>query len=97
MAPFAAELLDDSYDVVRFIGYHALKSLPEFSDFQYDFVGPQATRQRARQSAIEVWNEMPNRPEPAKSQMIGHDGSLIQQTFDRFRAQRTDPPVILTE
>ena len=36
MAPLLAELLTDSYDVVRFIGYHSLKELPGFSEFEYD-------------------------------------------------------------
>jgi len=52
MAPFLAELLTDSYDVVRFIGYHALKELPEFSDFDYDFVGSEQSQQLGRNKAL---------------------------------------------
>ena len=52
MAPFLAELLTDSYDVVRFIGYHALKELPEFSDFDYDFVGSEQSQQLGGNKAL---------------------------------------------
>ena len=52
MAPYLAELLDDSYEVVRFIGYHALKELPAFEDFEYDFVRFQGFPQSSTKSCL---------------------------------------------
>ena len=50
MAPFVAQLLDDSYDAIRFSAGRALKALPGFEGVEYDFVaGPRARRQQQLQ------------------------------------------------
>src|SRR5262249_16012960 len=52
MVPFLAGLLDDPYPVVRFNAGRSLRSLPEFADLQYDFVGaPESRRDVAAQVA----------------------------------------------
>jgi len=54
-APFLARTLDDSYSAVRFIAGHALKSLPGFEDFEYDYIGTPAQAARALKAASDRW------------------------------------------
>jgi len=97
MAPFLAELLTDSYDVVRFIGYHALKELPGFSDLVYDFVGSQEAQQLGRSQALKKWKELDDRPSPSSQLLINEQNELIENAVRAIRNQRLDPPMNLVE
>ena len=97
MAPFLAELLTDSYDVVRFIGYHALKELPEFSDFDYDFVGSEQSQQLGRNRALKKWNEADDKASPSNALLINDKNELIENEIRVIRQQRLDPPIKLVE
>ena len=97
MAPYLAELLTDSYDVVRFIGYHSLKELPEFSEFEYDFVGSKEGQQQDREKAMQQSNESENRPQPSRALLISDQKALIKKQFNAMREQRIDPPITLVE
>jgi len=97
MAPYLAELLTDSYDVVRFIGFHSLKDLPEFAEFDYDFVGSEPSRKQKRRDALKIWNELPLRLSPAPSLLIDAQGELQTDRIQEMRKNRLDPPVILIE
>ncbi len=97
MAPFLAELLTDSYDVVRFIGYHALMELPGFDDFEYDYVAPEDSRRRRRLQALITWNQRAERPAPSGPLLIDAEGDLIRKRFKEIRSRRVDPPVVLAE
>ena len=97
MAPYLAEQLTDTYDVVRFIGYHSLKDLPEFADFEYDFVGPKKSREQKSRDAMKIWKALAERPSPSKSLLIDQQGGLMKERFQAIRKQRLDPPVVLIE
>ena len=97
MAPLLAELLTDSYDVVRFIGYHSLKELPGFSEFEYDFVGPEEARERGRTQALKQWKELEDRPSPSAPLLINERRELIEKEIQVMRSQRLDPPIKLIE
>ncbi len=97
MAVYLAELLTDSYDVVRFIGYHSLEDLPGFEDFEYDFVGSEESRRVGRLVALDTWNRRPDRPAPSESLLIDARGRLNEDRFREIRNRRLDPPVILAE
>ena len=97
MAPYLAELLTDSYDVARFNGYHSLKSVPEFSEFEYDFVGSKQARQTKKEDAMRLWNEMTARPSASKSLLINDQKLLDSSDFQKLRDQRIDPPMVLIE
>ena len=94
---FLAELLTDSYDVVRFIGYHSLKDLPEFSKFDYDFVGSSKAREAGGKRALEIWNALDDRPSPSESLLINSKSQLIEREFRAIRNQRLDPIIKLIE
>lgn len=97
MAPYLAELLTDSYDVVRFIGYHSLKELPDFSDFEYDFVGPEQAQKQGRSQALKKWNASDDKPSPSSSLLINEQNELIEKEIQAIRSQRLDPPIKLIE
>ena len=97
MAPFLAELLTDRYDVVRFIGYHALRELPGFADFEYDYVGPATSRQERRLAARRSWYEQAERPAPSDALFIDSRGGLFEARVRDVRGRRLDPPVVLAE
>jgi hypothetical protein len=55
-APFLAVLLDDPYSAVRYVAYRSLKSLPgESKQVSYDFIGPEAERQKAAREVLARW------------------------------------------
>jgi hypothetical protein len=97
MAPFAAELLEDSYEVVRFIGFHSLRKLPKFADFEFDFVATAERRNADHARALEIWRKQETRPQPLETVLIDSTGRLSSELFKRIREERTDPKVILIE
>ena len=97
MAPYLAELLTDSYDVPRFIGYHALKDMPGFSDFEYDYVGSKASQQAGRKRALKKWNGSGNSPDPSPATLINGQNELLVDLIRALRKERIDPPIKLIE
>ena len=97
MAPFLAELLTDSYDVVRFNGYHSLNQLPNFADFDYDYVGSKEHQLLARKRVLQQWNDSDDKPTPSKALLIGDQRALLDEIFQKLRSQRLDPNMSLLE
>ena len=50
-----AELIADPYESVRFIARRSLRAMPEFADFEYDFVSPAAVRAAKAQEVAQQW------------------------------------------
>ena len=97
MAPFLAELLTDSYDVVRFNGYHSLKELPDFSDFVYDYVGSKQSQELGRNRVLQKWIESNNGPSHSKALLIDDQKTPNKKAIQALRSQRLDPPMTLIE
>ncbi|MEM8679408.1 MAG: multiheme c-type cytochrome, partial [Planctomycetota bacterium] len=97
MAPYLAELLTDSYEVVRFIGFHSLKELPNFADFEYDFVGSTQSRTEARRRALDNWDRQSERPSASEALLLDDRGMLRKGEYQRMRDRRSDPHFVLTE
>ncbi len=99
MAPFLAQLLEDPYDAVRFIAYRSLRSLPEFQDFQYDFVDSPGRRAVAHRTALETWRRAGHKHRSANGSAVLFDtrGNLRRDLFDRLLSQRNDYPLGLAE
>ena len=60
MVPFLGDLLVDAYDVVRYIAYRSLKTIPAESRggadvSSYDFLAPKEKRQTFAQSLLDRW------------------------------------------
>ncbi|MCC6491827.1 MAG: hypothetical protein IT424_02275 [Pirellulales bacterium] len=54
-APFVAELLADSYGVVRYIALRSLKTLPGYEGWSADFMDPPNRRAAAAHDAAAAW------------------------------------------
>jgi predicted CXXCH cytochrome family protein len=99
LAPFLAELLNDSYSAVRYIAYRSLRQLPGFEQLKYDYVGPGPDLIAARDKVLEIWL----RTHKAKLDRIGPeilidaDGNPDRARIDRLLQQRDNRPVELIE
>ena len=99
MAPFVAQLLDDSYDAVRFSAGRALKALPGFEGVEYDFVaGPRARRQQQLQ-VMRRWDAVRGTPAGATggTVLLAPDGTLMVDEMRRLIARRNHRRMLLRE
>ena len=55
LAPFLSELLADPYGVVRYVAGHSLTTLPNFEQFEYDFMAPADKLAGSADSAANRW------------------------------------------
>ena len=99
MAPFLSLLLDDSYDVVRYVGARSLKRLPGFEEFEYDYLSSTEESLAAKERASLMWFE--SRTGSAlyngESISIGTDHSVSFEVVSRLLRQRDERPVNLAE
>lgn len=65
MAPHLAQLIDDPYDAIRFGAGRAMKTLPGFAAFTFDFVAPSPERRRAQLRTMATWDAA--RPRPGRT------------------------------
>ena len=98
-APFLAELLDDPYSAVRYLTYRALRTLPGYATFDYDYIGSDAERTAARQRAREQGTGGAPDERPGRNAAIlrEEDGSIRWDAVERLRRQRDDRAVDLLE
>jgi hypothetical protein len=99
MAPQLIQLLDDSYDAVRYSAGRSLRSLPGFSTFESDFVaGPQVRRQ-TQLAAMRQWDagRGPDRERFGASVLLGEDGGLLVNEMLRLIKQRNHRRMLLRE
>jgi hypothetical protein len=99
LAPYLAELLDDQYDAVRFIAYRSIRTLPAFTDLEFDFMSPPAERKEVKQRVLEQWNDRHDAATRVDSSeiLLNADGTLQQTTIDRLLRDRDVRPMNLAE
>jgi hypothetical protein len=99
MAPLVAWLLDDPYGVVRYVAGRALRKLPGFSSFDYDFLASPAQRQWSVSEAISRWRE--RSPDdafrPHVRILINEDGTVQAAEIAELLRHRNDRPVAIKE
>ncbi|MBN9691638.1 MAG: C cytochrome precursor [Verrucomicrobia bacterium] len=59
LAPVLAQLLGDSYGPVRYVAARALRTLPGFKDFEFDFLAPKSVREQRKDAALAQWPALP--------------------------------------
>lgn len=98
MAPLVAQLLDDTYDAVRFSAGRTLRSLPGFDGLTYDFVaGPQVRRQRQLQ-VMQRWDQVRGTAAtPGPAVLLAPDGTLMVNEMLRLMGRRNHRRVLLRE
>jgi hypothetical protein len=98
LAPFEAELLADSYGVVRYVAEHRLRKLPGFEGFRADFLaGTNQWRAQVAQVQAE-WGARTPRPSRRGSEvLIGEDGKVQWERVARLRAEQDQREVTISE
>lgn len=99
MAPFVAQLLDDSYDAVRYSAGRTLKSLPGFAPIDYDFVAGPRTRRQIQLQVMRRWDELRggSAASPGGAVLLAADGSLMIDEMRRLIARRNHRRMLLRE
>ena len=98
-AALLAQLLDDPYSIVRWMAHRSLMSLPEFADFEYDFIGTKAQQTQARREALRISRQMsPQRDVETWSHLLRTPGGTIDQLrIDRLMGERDNRPLSIPE
>lgn len=96
MTPYLAQLLDDPYDIVRFIAGRSLRKDPAYSDFEYDFTAPGGRRFVAQERAMTTW-EANATGEREPRLLIAGPGKVDRAAFAALLSRRDDSPVWLFE
>ncbi|HVY69566.1 MAG TPA: multiheme c-type cytochrome [Verrucomicrobiae bacterium] len=95
-APFLGQLLADPYSANRYIAARSLRRLPGFAGMEYDFVGPEAGRTKARDQVLAKWQE--DKPDRAGAEvLLSPAGRLQWEEFNRILLQRDDKSIDLQE
>ena len=89
------QLLDDPYAVVRYIAYQSMKTLDEFSDFEYDFVVE--SQKAKRDEAVQRWQDAELQSTPNTETLIDEMGRLESEKVEALQLQRDRRPVDLLE
>ena len=99
MAPQLIQLLDDSYDAVRYSAGRSLRTLPGFATFETDIIaGPQVRRQ-VQLAAMQQWDagRGPDRARFGGNVLLGQDGGLLVDDMLRLMKQRNHRRMLLRE
>ena len=93
-----AELLDDPYSAVRLVAGRSLKTLPNMSELDFDFLSPTTARQNAKQRAIDLWRSSPRQPTLNPTAVLQLDsGELNEKEIRRMLRSQNQRPVVLSE
>ena len=55
MVPHLAELLNDRYEAVRYVAYRSLRSLPNYAEYDYDYLAEQPERVERVLPILQAW------------------------------------------
>lgn len=99
LAPYLGQLLEDPYSAVRYIARRSLRTLPEFQDFEFDYIGPVANRALARQSAWTKWEQAHGRKldRSGPEILIRPEGQIDRAVWERLLSQRDEKSMYLQE
>ncbi len=99
LAPYLGQLLQDPYDVIRFIAFRSLKRLPGFADFEYDWLGPAEERADATRRVLEKWKSLDATANQLaeNSVLINADGTLNEEAFKKLLSERDDSKIFIEE
>jgi predicted CXXCH cytochrome family protein len=97
LVPYLSQLLVDPYPAVRYIAGHSLQKVKGYEDFQYDFIGSPADRERSQSEAIKQWLQGAKPEHQGANVLIMNDGRLQDDKFKAFLQQRDDHSMNLQE
>jgi hypothetical protein len=92
-------LLNDPYSAVRRVAGRSLTTLPDFEDFEYDYLGPAAELARQYEEAGARWaRQMEGAPRrDGAPLLLDQQGRFRAEAVDRLSARRDDRPLRIIE
>ncbi len=98
LAPFTAQLLTDSYGVVRFVAAGALRKLPSMDTINYDFLADPPRLQAASDEAVKLWrNQWRSSGSRGPRVLMDPSGQLDELRLRQLLQQRDDRAVTIKE
>lgn len=99
LAPFVSRLLADPYGVVRYVAARSLKTLPEFAQFDYDFLAADDALAQASKRATQHWNNRRGGP-PSRTGvqvLLTKNGDVAEEVVWWLLQHRDNRPVTIQE
>lgn len=98
LAPFAGQLLQDPYGVVRYVAARSLRSIPGYANIPFDFLAPEKELKQATETVVQRWTERGGAgTRPNSNLLIGNDGKLIPGRIRDLLDKRDDRSVTIKE
>ncbi|MBX3747780.1 MAG: hypothetical protein KF833_20930 [Verrucomicrobiae bacterium] len=98
LAPFQAELLADSYGVVRYVAERELRKLPGFESTRYDFLNPANDVRTDIRALQDTWQRLTPNPTRTGPEILLHpDGALMWDRLAALLEAQDQRPVTVKE
>ena len=99
LAPYLRDLLQDPYDVVRYIAYRSLRTLPAYQDLKYDFMGTSEKREAGMAMASEIWSARERSGDDmfTPAMLLDKTGNFLETEVGRLLNQRNQRALYLQE
>jgi len=96
IAPYLIQLLDDPYHAVRFIAQRSLRRIPEFAEFDYDFIANDQAVALARKEAM---NKFQNSEIGTSDPQVLMESKIKPhpERYKALRAARDEQPIVIAE
>jgi predicted CXXCH cytochrome family protein len=89
--PVLARLMEDPYSAVRYIAHRSLREIPEYRDFDLDYVDETPANARVRERIMQRWMQPDDLP------MGVVDRAQLEQVMTSLSARRDDTPICALE
>lgn len=76
LAPFQSQLLADPYGVVRYVAVRSLRTLPAYTNFQYNFLAPTTELSNRVEMALAQWSGTTNQTEGRSEKLLDAQGKV---------------------
>lgn len=96
-APALAQLLADDYGPVRYIAARALRTLPAFAGYPFDFLAPPRRLQESRDLALQRWQDQPPGPPNRPELLLDAAGRIRQDRIADLLRQQDRRSVTIQE
>ena len=98
LGPFAIQLLEDPYAPVRYVAGTALRTLPGFHGFEFDFIGSRTELEGRFREATAIWSRRRDvRMAPNPAILIGNDGNFMSPEAATLLKERDNRSVTIQE
>jgi hypothetical protein len=93
------ESLDDPYEANRYLAYQALRKMPGFVDFKFDYIGPESERTKQIHEANQRWRDQENESQLSRLRELlgGEANSNVEELVSRLKSKRPTVAIEIME